>query len=157
MEVEIITRPEFWVIGLHYRGTNDQELLRALWRQFWPRHTEIGGRIEPSYAYGVIDNFDPVTKAMDYFDLQKDKKLSHAFKEVKARFLVIAFSSDWLYPPAQSKEIVKALKMNGIDVTYCEVSSSCGHDAFLLEFDEQTKLIKHFLAKTYSRRTRDKG
>ncbi len=89
-----------------------------------------------------------VTKAMDYFDLQEDRKLYHAFKGVKSRFLVIAFSSDWLYPPFQSKEIVKALKMNGIDVTYCEISSDYGHDAFLLEFVEETKLVSHFLERT---------
>ena len=92
-----------------------------------------------------------ITKAMDYFDLQKDGKLSQAFKGVKSRFLLIAFSSDWLYPPYQSKEIVKALKMNGIDVTYCEISSDYGHDAFLLEFNEETKLVKHFVDNTYKR------
>ena len=92
-----------------------------------------------------------ITKAMDYFDLQQDKPLANAFKKVKTRFLVIAFSSDWLYPPQQSKEIVKALKMNGIDVTYCEISSDYGHDAFLLKFDEETKLIKHFLESTHKK------
>ena len=61
---------------------------------------------------------------------------------------MIAFSSDWLYPPYQSKEIVKALKLNGRDVTYCEISSNYGHDSFLLEFDEETKLIGHFLKNT---------
>jgi len=89
-----------------------------------------------------------ITKAMDYFDLQKGGKLHHAFKGVGSSFLVIAFSSDWLYPPFQSKEIVRALKMNGIDVTYCEISSCYGHDAFLLESPEETKLIKHFLKNT---------
>ena len=89
-----------------------------------------------------------LTKAMDYFDLQKKGKLQQAFEGSKTRFLIIAFSSDWLYPPFQSKEIVKALKMNGLDVTYCEISSDCGHDAFLLEFAEETKLIKHFLKNT---------
>ena len=97
-----------------------------------------------------------ITKAMDYFDLQKDQKLYHAFKDGKTRFLAIAFSSDWLYPPPQSKEIVKALKMNGRDVTYCEVSSDCGHDAFLLEFAEETKLIKHFLDNTHKKLERKK-
>ncbi len=92
-----------------------------------------------------------ITKAMDYFDLQKDEKLSQAFKDVKSRFLLIAFSSDWLYPPYQSKEIVKALKMNGADVTYCEMSSDYGHDSFLLEFNEETKLVKHFLDNTYKK------
>ncbi|MGB2599108.1 MAG: homoserine O-acetyltransferase [Candidatus Omnitrophota bacterium] len=92
-----------------------------------------------------------ITKAMDYFDLHKDKKLSQVFSKVKLRFLVIAFSSDWLYPPHQSKEVVKALKMNGIDVTYCEISTDYGHDAFLIEFDEETKLVKHFLDKTFKK------
>ncbi len=92
-----------------------------------------------------------ITKAMDYFDLQKDGELRHAFKRAKSKFLVIAFSSDWLYPPAQSKEITRALKMNGLDVTYCEVSSNCGHDAFLIEFEEETKLIKHFLGNIYKK------
>lgn len=94
-----------------------------------------------------------ITKAMDYFDLQKDKKLYQVFRGVKSFFLVIAFSSDWLYPPSQSKEIVKALKLNGADVTYCEIGSHYGHDAFLLEFDEQTRLIKHFLERVRKRST----
>ncbi|MFH1836784.1 MAG: homoserine O-acetyltransferase [Candidatus Omnitrophota bacterium] len=89
-----------------------------------------------------------ITKAMDYFDLQSKGSLQQAFKGVKTRFLIIAFSSDWIYPPFQSKEILKALKMNGIDVTHCEISSDYGHDAFLLEFEEETKLIKHFLTST---------
>ncbi|MGB2631080.1 MAG: homoserine O-acetyltransferase [Candidatus Omnitrophota bacterium] len=92
-----------------------------------------------------------ITKAMDYFDLHPDKKLSQVFSKVKAYFLVIAFSSDWLYPPYQSKEIVKALKMNGIDVTDCEISSDYGHDAFLVGFDEETKLIKHFLDRVFKK------
>ncbi|MBU1084622.1 MAG: homoserine O-acetyltransferase [Candidatus Omnitrophota bacterium] len=87
-----------------------------------------------------------LTKAMDYFDVQKKNSLQQAFKDIKTKFLLIAFSSDWLYPPFQSKEIVTALKMNGINVTYCEISSDYGHDAFLLEFAEETKLVEHFLA-----------
>jgi len=90
-----------------------------------------------------------ITKAIDYFDLANGHGgLGKAFQKVRARFLVIAFSSDWLYPPYQSKEIVKALKVNGIDVSYCEIPSSYGHDAFLLEEEAQTPLIKGFLAYT---------
>jgi len=89
-----------------------------------------------------------ITKAMDYFDLQQGKSLVEVFRVVKdIKFLVIAFSSDWLYPPYQSKEIVRALKLNGVDVTYCEISSDYGHDAFLIELEEETKLIIHFLQK----------
>jgi len=89
-----------------------------------------------------------ITKAMDYFDLQKKGRLCNSFQHVHGvRFLLIAFSSDWLYPPYQSKEIVKALKLNGIDVSYCEISSDYGHDAFLIEFNEETTLIRHFLER----------
>ncbi|MBF0494372.1 MAG: homoserine O-acetyltransferase [Candidatus Omnitrophica bacterium] len=95
-----------------------------------------------------------ITKAMDHFDLQGGGDLFKIFRGVKSRFLVITFSSDWLYPPEQLKELVKALKMNGIDVTYCEVNSDYGHDAFLLEFEVQSKLISGFLAKTYSKLNR---
>lgn len=100
-----------------------------------------------------INRFDAnsylyITRAMDYFDLLKGKSLFHAFQHIRGiRYLVIAFSSDWLYPPYQSKEIVKACKMNGLDVSYCEISSDYGHDAFLIEIDEQTRLITHFLEK----------
>ncbi len=89
-----------------------------------------------------------ITKAMDYFDLTRDQSLFQAFQHIKnISFLIIAFSSDWLYPSYQSKDIVSSLKMNGLDVTYCEITSDYGHDAFLIEFDEETILIKHFLEK----------
>jgi homoserine O-acetyltransferase len=89
-----------------------------------------------------------ITKAMDYFDLHRSQTLMEVFRPIRnVKYLVIAFSSDWLYPPYQSKEIVKACKMNGLDVTYCEISSDYGHDAFLIEFEEETTLIKHFLDK----------
>lgn len=86
-----------------------------------------------------------ITKAMDYFDLLDSKSLKDVFKGVRAKVMVIAFKSDWLYPSYQSKEIVRACKLAGIDTTYCEVSSTYGHDAFLLKVDEETHLIKHFL------------
>jgi homoserine O-acetyltransferase len=87
-----------------------------------------------------------ITKAMDYFDLPRGGKLIDTFRQVTdTRFLVIAFSSDWLYPAYQSKEIVRALKLNGLTVTYCEISSEYGHDAFLIEYDEESRLVRHFL------------
>ena len=57
----------------------------------------------------------------------------------------MAFKSDWLYPAYQSREIVRACKLAGVDATYCELNSSYGHDAFLLEIEEQEYLVKHFL------------
>jgi len=89
-----------------------------------------------------------ITKAMDYFDLSGTKFLAKD-KHVDTRFLVIAFKSDWLYPAYQSQEIVRQLKIRGLEATYCEVNSTYGHDAFLLEIKEETHLIKHFLAKTF--------
>jgi homoserine O-acetyltransferase len=87
-----------------------------------------------------------ITKAMDYFDISAGyKSLVDAFKNVKAKFLVISFSSDWLFPPSQSKEIANALRKNLKDVSYVEIKSSYGHDAFLLESKQLTILIKKFL------------
>ncbi len=86
-----------------------------------------------------------ITKAMDYFNLLDLKEIDQVFKGLKAKVMVIAFKSDWLYPAYQSKEIVRACKLSGIEATYCEVNSSYGHDAFLLRVDEETHLIRHFL------------
>lgn len=88
-----------------------------------------------------------ITKALDYFDLSGGKLIPKS-KNITTRFLVIAFKSDWLYPAYQAQEIVRGLKLAHIDTTYCEIKSTYGHDAFLLENKEQTHLIKHFLRKT---------
>ena len=87
-----------------------------------------------------------ITKAIDYFNiLNGNRNLANIFAGLKARVLVIAFKSDWLYPAYQSQEIVKACKLAGVNATYCEINSTYGHDAFLLETEEETQLIKHFL------------
>ena len=89
-----------------------------------------------------------ITKAVDYFDAAgKYGSLEKAFSRTNAKFLIMSFTSDWLFPTEQSKELVKALTKSGKDVSFCEIESPCGHDAFLLEFDTQTKIIKSFLAK----------
>ena len=89
-----------------------------------------------------------VTKALDYFDVSGGKLVS-AKGCTALRFLVISFKSDWLYPSYQSQEIVRELKRKACDVTYCEIASTYGHDAFLLEVNEQTALIRPFLEKTF--------
>ncbi len=87
-----------------------------------------------------------LTKAMDYFDLSQGNGSVHAaFIGVKSRFLVVSFSSDWLYPSYQSKEIVNALRRNNIEVVYSELQTDAGHDAFLLESDALGRLIGSFL------------
>ena len=88
-----------------------------------------------------------ITKAMDYFDLSaKNGTLSAAFADsADLKFLVVSFTSDWLYPSYHSKELVSALTAVGADVTYLDVQSSWGHDAFLLEVDTMTNLLGSFL------------
>ncbi len=88
-----------------------------------------------------------LSKALDYFDLAADGKLTDAFAPAKAHFLIISFTSDWLYPSYQSKEMVRALKANDLDVSDIEINSSYGHDAFLVEVEGQSKLVVHFLTR----------
>jgi homoserine O-acetyltransferase len=116
---------------------------------------EVEGYLE-NRGESFVKRFDAnsylyITKAMDYFDAAGARSPSEIFKGFRAKVLVIAFKSDWLYPAHQSQEIVKACKWAGVDATYCEVHSTYGHDAFLLETEEETRLIKHFLTSTFSR------
>jgi homoserine O-acetyltransferase len=90
-----------------------------------------------------------VTKAMDYFDLSNGHgSLAKAFeKSAHITALVVSFTSDWLYPTYHSKEMVSALTAVGADVTYCNLQSSWGHDAFLLEVETMTNLISDFVGR----------
>ena len=99
-----------------------------------------------------------ITRAMDYFDLAgKHGSLEAAFRGVGARFLIIAITSDWLYPPYQSREIVSALRANNIHFAYCESPSHYGHDAFLLEKDYVSRPVSDFLAIEYRRALAEEG
>jgi homoserine O-acetyltransferase/O-succinyltransferase len=86
-----------------------------------------------------------ITKAMDLYDLPPGKKPQDLLKRLDIKVLVIAFKSDWLYPAYQTREIVRACKLAGLDTSYCEIESDYGHDAFLLEIEEESQLIKYFL------------
>jgi len=88
-----------------------------------------------------------ITKAIDLFNILNGHGLSSVFKGLKAKVLVLAFKSDWLYPAYQSQEIVKACKLAGIDASYVEINSTYGHDAFLLEVEQETRLIQSFLKR----------
>ena len=88
-----------------------------------------------------------ITKAMDFFDLTEEKPLHEVFQGLDAKLLVIAFRSDWLYPVWQSQQIVKACKIAGLNATYCEIDSTYGHDAFLLEIEQEAHLVSHFLKR----------
>jgi len=103
-----------------------------------------------------VDRFDAnsylyITRAMDYFDLVKEYKgnLSDAFKGSKVKFFIISFTSDWLYPTSENKEIVIALNAAGANVGFIEITSDKGHDSFLLDVPEFLKSVKNFLEANY--------
>jgi homoserine O-acetyltransferase len=93
-----------------------------------------------------------ITKAMDYFDLTGGNgSIAVALEPARARFLVISFSSDWLYPSYQSQEMVRALRSRNRDVAYVELQSNYGHDSFLVDIAEQSALVAGFLSTTFER------
>lgn len=133
-------------------------------------HSKFGRRLQErdSYAFELaeqfevesyleykggsfVDRFDANTylylsKAIDYFDLgAKHGSLDRAFSGSLCKFLVVSFTTDWLYPTYQSKEIVVALMRNGKDVSYVEIDAPYGHDSFLLETERQGPMITSFL------------
>jgi homoserine O-acetyltransferase len=104
-----------------------------------------------------VDRFDAnsflyITKAADYYDLGKqhgEGSAVRALSKARAKFLVISFTSDWLYPTYQAREILKALKKNGRDVSFCEIEAEWGHDAFLIPGDRLKMLIHGFLERIH--------
>ncbi len=104
-----------------------------------------------------VDRFDAnsylyITRAMDYFDLTKQfgGNLSKAFKDSKTKFFIISFTSDWLYPTSENKDIVIALNAIGADVGFVEIKTDKGHDSFLLNVPDFLSTIKNYLNTTYS-------
>jgi homoserine O-acetyltransferase len=102
-----------------------------------------------------VKRFDPNTylytsRALSYFDLARQYgggRLAHAVRNVSARTLLIAFSSDWLYPPSGSEELAAALRAAGTEVELHVIDAPYGHDCFLLEEARQTPMIQEFLAR----------
>lgn len=99
-----------------------------------------------------VERFDAnsyfyITRAMDYFDLaaRAGGDLAKAFSTATATFLVVSFSSDWLFPTVESRKIVNALLKNRLNVSFCEIKSAYGHDAFLLEADVLGPMLRDFL------------
>jgi homoserine O-acetyltransferase len=100
-----------------------------------------------------VERFDAntylyITKAMDYFDVAQkygNGNLAVAFERIKGRILIISFSSDWLFPPDQSREMSDALIKAGKNVSYVNIETPSGHDAFLVDIETESRLIKGFL------------
>lgn len=129
--------------------------------RFHPR--EVAVEFEKNFSVGsylgyqgakFVERFDAnsymvLSMAMDLFDLGgTHKELTDSFSAATCRWLVISFSSDWLFPPDQSRDIVNSLVANKAQVSYCEVKSGCGHDAFLLpdQLDVYGGMIRGFLS-----------
>lgn len=99
-----------------------------------------------------VERFDAnsylyITRAMDHYDIAKRfGGLNKAFRKVHSKFLVVSFTSDWLFPPQQSMEIVRALMSNDKEVSYCNIESDYGHDAFLLEIENLSRMVRGFLS-----------
>ena len=101
-----------------------------------------------------VNRFDPnsylyLTKALDQFDLFGGGAPEEMLREVTARFLVISFASDWLYPPEQSRELVRRLKRARAAVTYINLETPYGHDSFLIENPEFAGIMRHYLDNEY--------
>ena len=132
-------------------------------------HTKFGRRLQKSEAFGYgfhtefsvesylqhqgemfVERFDPnsylyITRAVDYYDLTKNGSLTDGLAGTEAKFLIISVSSDWLYPPYLSQEIMLALSANGKEARYAEIVSPHGHDGFLLENAQLNYMVGQFL------------
>ncbi len=93
-----------------------------------------------------------ITRAMDYFDIAEEfadvpggGKLADAFAGTQARFCIVSFDTDWLYPTAESRHVVHALNAAGAKVSFVELSAPHGHDSFLLEHDQLDRVVKGFI------------
>jgi homoserine O-acetyltransferase len=99
-----------------------------------------------------VDRFDAnsylyITRAMDYFDLAGEHGgvLANAFRGLQTRFCVVSFSSDWHYPPEESRNLVRALNAAGCETSYVSIETDKGHDAFLLEEPEYQAALRGFI------------
>ena len=106
-----------------------------------------------------VDRFDAnsylyMTRAMDYFDLEADYNgvLAEAFRDIKARFCLVSFTSDWLFPTIENKRIAHALNASGANVSFVEIESDRGHDAFLLDEPELFEVMSGFLSSAATAR-----
>ena len=147
-------------MAAHITYLSDMALLRKFGRRLQDRDEVAYGfdadfQVESYLRHQgstFVDRFDAnsylyITRAMDYFDLvgEHGGVLANAFKETKIRFCVFSFTSDWLYPTEESRQIVRALNAVAANVSFVEIDSDAGHDAFLVDEPEFEKLLTGFL------------
>ena len=90
-----------------------------------------------------------ITKALDMFDLLDGRPAAELLARVKARFLVVSFESDWLYPPDQSRQLVRTLKRCSVTASYLNLDTQYGHDSFLIKNPEFSRIVSNFLSVEY--------
>jgi homoserine O-acetyltransferase len=147
-------------MGAHITYLSDAALHRKFGRRFQDRDNptfsfDADFQVESYLRHqGItfVERFDAnsylyLTRAMDYFDLAADHDgvLANAFKNTPTRFCVISFTSDWLFPTSDSRAIVHALNAGGARVSFAEIVTDKGHDAFLLEEPELLAIVRGFL------------
>ena len=147
-------------MGAHITYMSDAALHRKFGRRFQDRSNptfsfDADFEVESYLRYqgsSFVERFDAnsylyLTRAMDYFDIaaEHDGVLANAFKNSPTRFCVVSFTSDWLFPTSESRAIVHALNAAGARVSFAEIVTDKGHDAFLLEEPELFAIIRGFL------------
>jgi homoserine O-acetyltransferase len=147
-------------MGAHITYLSDAALHRKFWRRFQDRSNptftfDADFQVESYLRHqgiSFVERFDAnsylyLTRAMDYFDLAADFDgvLANAFKHTPTRFCVISFTSDWLFPTSDSRAIVHALNAGGARVSFAEIVTDKGHDAFLLQEPELFAIVSGFL------------
>jgi len=147
-------------MGAHITYLSDAALHRKFGRKFQDRENptfsfDADFEVESYLRHqgsSFVERFDAnsylyLTRAMDYFDLAADYEglVANAFKDTPTRFCVISFTSDWLFPTADSRAIVHALNAGGARVSFAEIVTDKGHDAFLLEEPELFDIVRGFL------------
>jgi homoserine O-acetyltransferase len=147
-------------MGAHITYLSDPALHRKFGRKFQDRDNptfsfDADFEVESYLRHqgsSFVERFDAnsylyLTRAMDYFDLAADYGgvVANAFKGTETRFCVISFTSDWLFPTPESRAIVHALNAGGARVSFAEIVTDKGHDAFLLEEPELFAIVRGFL------------
>jgi homoserine O-acetyltransferase len=148
-------------MAAHITYLSEEALHRKFGRNLQDREKPTFGfdadfQVESYLRYqgaAFVDRFDAnsylyLTRAMDYFDLAADfgGRLANAFLGTKTRFCVASFTSDWLFPTIENKAVVRALNAAGASVSFVEIESDRGHDAFLLDEPELFATVRGFLS-----------
>ncbi|MDX1703169.1 MAG: homoserine O-acetyltransferase [Altererythrobacter ishigakiensis] len=147
-------------MAAHITYLSEEGLTEKFGRNLQDRDTKSFGfdadfQVESYLRYqgsGFTQRFDAnsylyITRAMDYFDLAEEHggTLANAFAGSSARFCLISFDSDWLYPTAESRHVVHALNAAGAKVSFVELSAPFGHDSFLLDVPALDRVMKGFI------------